>query len=196
VPLVAGHAYRIQFIVRAEAGVTVPLVFQQSDEPHEIYSSYDIDAGPVARTYSFDYRPGQDAEDVAFSFFLGAAGSMQFWFDEVSAVERVSTGTRTEREDAGSASGSMLLGVYPNPMRSAGNVSFSLPEQSLVVMAVFDVLGRRVLSAPSEWYEAGDHRSTLDVSQLPAGVYVLCLDSGAYRRSETFAVLGAGASVR
>ncbi len=65
---------------------------------------------------------------------------------------------------------------YPNPAHGLTSVSFSLPQSGVVSLTLHNILGARVQTVISgHQLPPGEHNATLDVSTLPAGVYVLQL---------------------
>ncbi len=70
-----------------------------------------------------------------------------------------------------------LAEPYPNPAADVVTVSFSLPEESLVELTVYDLAGRRVATLTSENYAAGRHTVEWSVAALPSGVYLLRLNT-------------------
>jgi parallel beta-helix repeat protein len=77
-----------------------------------------------------------------------------------------------------------LKGACPNPFNPYTNISFALPEDSRVHLAIFDVTGRQVASLVEGWREAGTHVVTFDGSNLASGVYIYCMRAGAFIASE------------
>ncbi|MEL6770608.1 MAG: T9SS type A sorting domain-containing protein [Bacteroidota bacterium] len=69
------------------------------------------------------------------------------------------------------------LAAYPNPTPGRATLTFGLAEAAPVRLAVYDLLGRAVrrLDGPRA---AGTHALSLDLSRLPAGVYVVRLEIG------------------
>jgi hypothetical protein len=68
--------------------------------------------------------------------------------------------------------------VAPNPASGRAAVAFTLEAPTAVRLALYDVLGRAVATLDAGHLGAGPHRITLDVSRLPAGVYVWRLVAG------------------
>ena len=65
-----------------------------------------------------------------------------------------------------------LRGNYPNPFNPSTTVSFDLPEAADVTLDVVDLLGRVVLTVPSQAVEAGANQSlTVNASTLASGTY-------------------------
>ncbi len=85
------------------------------------------------------------------------------------------------------ASEAVSLVAWPNPAAGAVTLSYALAEASPVRLAVYDVLGRAVAVVAEGRREAGEHRAGLDVSSLPAGLYLVRIDAGpeAHTRSLT-----------
>ena len=72
-----------------------------------------------------------------------------------------------------------LTQCAPNPVGSTTNVNFSLPQATTVSLAVYDVQGRRVLTALDRSPQpAGQHQVTLRLEKLPPGVYLYHLQAG------------------
>ena len=93
-------------------------------------------------------------------------------------------------EEAGPASapGTLGLASYPNPAAAEVTLAYTLGAASPVRLRVFDVLGREVAVAAEGVRSADRHRSALDVSALPAGVYVAVLEVEGVRESVRFTV--------
>ncbi len=65
-----------------------------------------------------------------------------------------------------------LQGNYPNPFNPSTTIQFDLPETAEVEVQVFDMVGRVVMTLPSQSIQAGANRSLqLNASQLASGSY-------------------------
>ena len=71
------------------------------------------------------------------------------------------------------------VSVSPNPASDALQVAFELAESAPVRLEVRDLSGRLLLTGPDENRPAGAQQTRLDVSRLPAGMYLLAMRSGA-----------------
>ena len=67
--------------------------------------------------------------------------------------------------------------TFPNPVRDRGTVSFGLPTSGETTVTLYDVRGREVAVLQSGFAEAGWHEATLDAERLPAGLYLVRLQS-------------------
>jgi hypothetical protein len=72
---------------------------------------------------------------------------------------------------------------YPNPLNSSTTISFSIPETSNVLLAVYDLAGKKVMDLLNGKQEKGTHVMSFDLRQLQTGIYSYRLDAG--KLSET-----------
>jgi hypothetical protein len=73
-----------------------------------------------------------------------------------------------------------LSPAYPNPFNATTTLTFALPRESHVRLAVFDVLGREAAVAVNGDLAAGKHSISFDASGLPSGVYFYRLEAGSF----------------
>ena len=71
-----------------------------------------------------------------------------------------------------------LSKLYPNPFNPSTQVSFSLPVDSHVHLAAFDVRGKEVDVIFEGAQSIGQHSYTWNASNLPSGVYYIRLQAG------------------
>ncbi len=69
---------------------------------------------------------------------------------------------------------------YPNPFNAETVISISLPRQTHVTAAVYNLIGQQVLTLGDEPFSAGVHKLTLNGSQLSSGTYFLHVDAAGY----------------
>jgi photosystem II stability/assembly factor-like uncharacterized protein len=60
---------------------------------------------------------------------------------------------------------------YPNPFNPTTKISFALPKQGLVMVKVFDVLGKEIETLVNESLKPGTYEAAFDGSNYPSGVY-------------------------
>lgn len=71
-----------------------------------------------------------------------------------------------------------LLQNYPNPFNPSTSISFQIPQDGVVTLRVFDLLGTEVATLANEFRRAGRYNAVFDASRLASGVYIYKLQSG------------------
>jgi hypothetical protein len=66
---------------------------------------------------------------------------------------------------------------YPNPFNASTEIVFEIETASEIDLSVFNVLGEKVKTLTSGFYQPGRYRATFDASGLPSGVYYYQLKS-------------------
>ncbi len=66
----------------------------------------------------------------------------------------------------------VLHGNYPNPFNPGTTFHFAIPAQGRVVIAIFDMLGRKITTVSDENLAAGEHKIAYDGSHLASGTYL------------------------
>lgn len=66
-----------------------------------------------------------------------------------------------------------LLQLYPNPARNDLTVAFELESASEIVVEVYDLSGRLLITAVEELFAAGDHTKTINLEALKPGEYII-----------------------
>jgi len=83
---------------------------------------------------------------------------------------------------------------YPNPFNGQTLISFSLPSDQRVRLAVFDILGREVKSLVDEMVSAGSYSVTWDGKNdkgeaIPSGIYFYRLSSAKYDETKRMVLI-------
>ncbi|MDP4174633.1 MAG: T9SS type A sorting domain-containing protein [Bacteroidota bacterium] len=69
---------------------------------------------------------------------------------------------------------------YPNPFNPMTTIDYSIPENSLVVLKVFNVLGEEVKTLVNEVKSRGRYSVSLNASELTSGIYYYQIRAGNY----------------
>ena len=83
----------------------------------------------------------------------------------------------------------LALEVGPNPARESATVTVALPQAGDVRVALVDMLGREVSVAYQGAMEEGRQSVALDTGSLPAGVYVVLLETEGQRMTRQLTVV-------
>ncbi|MFH1863090.1 MAG: choice-of-anchor D domain-containing protein [bacterium] len=70
-----------------------------------------------------------------------------------------------------------LSALYPNPFNTALSIQYALPEPTEMRLTLLSIAGKRVCLLAEGWHEAGTHRSTFELGNLPSGVYIVHLQA-------------------
>ena len=122
-----------------------------------------------ALTHAQALAPRARSVAVATSALAVSRGAAPEAVVQVAEPSGVRTASSTVSEPA---AGFTLDDLRPNPTTTSAVVPFRLASPASVTVEAYDVLGRQVARVESS-YEAGPHGVTLDVSGLPAGVYLV-----------------------
>ena len=71
------------------------------------------------------------------------------------------------------SSGQVFLEVYPNPVTSTATISFSLMEDSRVLIELYDITGQQLQTLLDAYVSAGSQNVNLNRAQLRAGIYFI-----------------------
>ena len=67
---------------------------------------------------------------------------------------------------------------FPNPFNPVTQISYELPQQSDVLLEVYDMTGRQIATLVNETVAAGSHQVSFDAGNLSSGVYLYRLTAG------------------
>lgn len=81
------------------------------------------------------------------------------------------------------------LRIFPNPCQDKTTLQFSLARPDVVSVTICTLEGNQLLNIPPSAYSAGDHTTTIDISGLHSGCYILTLKSGTSTDSGKFIVI-------
>ncbi|MEO0558777.1 MAG: T9SS type A sorting domain-containing protein [Bacteroidota bacterium] len=107
-----------------------------------------------------------------------------------TTIRFYTTNPRPVAEETSPRASDLTLGpAYPNPTASSLTVPYTLAQSSVVELALYDVLGRRVAELANARQPEGAHEATLDASPLAPGVYVIRLRAGDETRTARLTVV-------
>lgn len=69
---------------------------------------------------------------------------------------------------------------YPNPFNPSTNISYDLPKNSFVKIAIYDITGRLVKILVNEFKNAGSYIISLNASDLSSGVYFYRMETSSF----------------
>ncbi len=69
---------------------------------------------------------------------------------------------------------------YPNPFNPSTKITYSIKEEGLVTLKVYDILGKEIVTLVNENKAAGNYEAEFNASQLPSGMYIYKIQSGSF----------------
>jgi hypothetical protein len=82
-----------------------------------------------------------------------------------------------------------LFQNFPNPFNPSTVIRFDLPENSLVSIFIYNLLGEKVAVLLDETMEAGRYARSFNAEGLPSGLYIYMLQTDTYSSSKKMIVL-------
>lgn len=79
--------------------------------------------------------------------------------------------------NSGPVTGFSFEGIYPNPVATGTDITFSLDASHIVTLSITDASGREVKLLSNEMMSAGTHAFALDASRFAPGVYLCRLSA-------------------
>jgi len=73
-----------------------------------------------------------------------------------------------------------LLQNYPNPFNPTTNIKYQIPNNSYVLLKVFDIIGKEITTLVNEKQSPGSYEVSFDGSNLPSGVYFYKIESSGF----------------
>jgi hypothetical protein len=73
-----------------------------------------------------------------------------------------------------------LFSNYPNPFNPSTTISYSIKEDGIVTLKVYDILGKEIATLVNENKPAGNYEAEFNASSLPSGMYIYKIQSGSF----------------
>ena len=87
-----------------------------------------------------------------------------------------------QRQDAQQPSTFELMQNVPNPFNPTTRIEFNMPKDGHVILTVYDLLGREVITLVDEKRNAGKHEARFDGSALTSGLYFYCIETDQFTK--------------
>jgi hypothetical protein len=69
---------------------------------------------------------------------------------------------------------------YPNPFNPITTINYSIPNDDMVSIKVFDIMGKEISCLINEFQKSGKYSIKFDATNLTSGVYFYQLTSGKF----------------
>jgi M6 family metalloprotease-like protein len=137
-----------------------------------------------------DTETSSDITDEKITYFIKAKDKdslLSIGSDTVSLMARLTN--LTSEEDKGNNYNFSINQNYPNPFNPTTKIKYSIPNQSLVTIKVFDTLGREIETIVNEEKGAGTYEITWNAFNLPSGVYFYMINAGDFIHTKKMVLL-------
>jgi hypothetical protein len=78
---------------------------------------------------------------------------------------------------------------YPNPFNPITKINFQIPQISIVIIKVYNVLGKEVATLMAEEMTAGNYETTFNALNLSSGIYYYQLTVGNYSLTKKMVII-------
>ncbi len=78
---------------------------------------------------------------------------------------------------------------YPNPFNPSTEINYSLKKDGIVVIKVFDVLGKEVAFLKNKYEKAGNYSVNFNAANLPSGIYFYRITAGSFHQTKKMMLL-------
>lgn len=99
------------------------------------------------------------------------------------------TTNAVESSVAGVVADFALSQNYPNPFNPSTTISYQIPVDAKVVLKVYNVLGKEVVTLVNGTQVAGQHSIKFNASALPSGVYIYKLEAGNFSSAKKLVLM-------
>ncbi|NBC05555.1 MAG: T9SS type A sorting domain-containing protein [Bacteroidetes bacterium] len=135
---------------------------------------YEFEVRQAAKANPDPLRCGATGQELAAKFKPKKAKvtstTDRFIIQHASAVDNPNGGGETPSQV-------QLNQNYPNPFNPTTQISYQLPQQSDVLLEVYDLTGKLITTLVNETVSSGTHSVTFDAANLSSGVYMYRLQT-------------------
>ena len=142
-----------------------------------------IDAGNQETAYNDPEDPGNPGN--ALYPAMGALRNDMGAYGGPFSMEFPAVITSIDEELNNPVSG---LKIYPNPCRDKFVLDYEITKANAVSVDIHSVHGQQVVSVVNGYHPAGEHQITVDITKLPAGIYMLNIRAGSHNTSKKLLV--------
>ena len=126
------------------------------------------------------YSNVAEGEEVTFKYYDSVNNEVVDYTESVNFESFMNVGDGFNTVSLSQSTSDMLLpgayaisDAYPNPFNPVTSFEFTMPEDGMVRISVYDVSGREVVELVNGYQAAGTYPLTWDASNLSSGVYML-----------------------
>ena len=149
-------------IFKPQHGVQLTIISDEFDKmmtPAEEMVLYEYLTGDLNHKRLFEVQGEHTCHDTHIS-------------DPASLTDLLAVGTFKDAPAENQSLQASEIAIYPNPAANSLSVGYSLDNDMLVEITMFNALGV-VVGSMQQMEHVGSHTASIDISHLPAGVYFI-----------------------
>ena len=141
-------------------------------------------AGTFLNCYHFEHQPLCVDAGIHDTWFAEGIGKVRYTADNFAGMlhnDLVSYSIVTsfdQEKDEFMAGSFHLAQNYPNPFNSTTIVSYSIPEDGLVDLSVYNLLGEKIITLVNYSQSSGNHEVAFNAENFSSGIYLCKLVYG------------------
>jgi len=78
---------------------------------------------------------------------------------------------------------------YPNPFNSTTTIKYSIPQQGLVTIKIYNAIGEEIVTLINKEQPVGNYDVEFNVTSLPSGIYFYRLKAGSFVETKKMVLL-------
>lgn len=168
------EALRMINSVHSESGDVLELLVNDPDQRYsEIYPGQDI---------SFTFREGEHTKPK-IQYILKTVG--RYEIDTTESFNKL----EKNNEEVIIPKENKLFDNYPNPFNPTTQIKYSIKENGLVTLKIYDALGKEVSTLVDEEKQAGTYTVSFNASKLASGIYFYTMSMKEFQETNKMLLL-------
>ncbi|MBC5992436.1 S8/S53 family peptidase [Pontibacter cellulosilyticus] len=145
-------------------------------EMNLINAYFTLTQGPydLQPTLHANFKPNQDVTRGDFAVIITRTHAQ--WNAATQPIASSSTSAAIAAGELSTATEQVYS--YPNPFTGVTTISYVVPQDGEVQVAIYDVLGKKLQTLVAESMKAGSYTTKFDGSNLPGGTYIYRVQAG------------------
>lgn len=185
--LIKGQEYTFEFDAWADGTRIVEIKIEDDDSPNTNYSRISYSAlSPTPKRFTYSFTM-QEATDNNSRVVINAGTSAQdIYIDNLSLKMDIPVKSDDKFQPVNQF---FLFPNYPNPFSLSTTINYTNPKQGLVLLKVYDGLGREVAVLVNKVQLPGNYKVIFDASRLDSGVYYYRISEGDFMQTKMMMLL-------
>ena len=137
----------------------------------------------IQKNQGFSNYPTIGALMIINNYIFAGTGGQSVWrrnFSEIIRIKNIGKEIPDEYR---------LYQNYPNPFNPSTNIKYQIANNKLVILKIYDILGKEVETLVNENQKPGTYEVTFDGSKLSSGIYFYTLTAGEYNETKKMVLI-------